>query len=361
MSEISFLFSYWSTIMTKLRYFLCAASLFAVTLPGAAKGAIEAVSFLNTDDFGLFVDLGGVPGAPITSGVQLTVTSALFTSDARANIFSIPGGPISTTAGGVTPAGLDTAIAQEGSAVLNNSLFPAPFGVGAPAPYGTNLGAPVPHALGDTAGSGSIIAGLGFPFGADIRKTAQADLAPGGAPGGFDIGTADASDTSTGSFGITVAGGPLSILAVFDASKFLLADLTPSPPGSAAAASASFSISITNAAGVSVFEWAPNGLPGGITGGTEYADPFSLNTSVTAAPGTSSSDIATSLVGFGGAGPFRAGVTLPAGTYSFNITETVAADVSSVGVIPEPSTIAVWALLALCGGNALCARSLRRA
>lgn len=349
--------------MTKLRYLLSVATLFAAMLPGATQASIESVSFLNTDSFGLYVDTGGgVAGAPITSGVQLTVLGALFTSSASANVFSILGGPIATTAGGPTPAGLDSPIAQEGSAVANNSLFAPPFGVGV-GPYGTDLAAPVPHALGDTAGSGSVIAGLGFPFGANLRKTAQADLAPGGAPGGFDIGTAAALDTTTGSFTVSVVGGPLSIVAIFDASRQMIADLIPAPPGFAAAASTSFSVSVTPAGAlVPIFTWDPDGVLGtGITGGTEYSDPFTLNSSISTSPG-STATIANTTLAVGPPGPpsFRASVTLPPGIYSFNLTETVRADVSSLGGIPEPSTIAVWALLALCSGGAVRSRSLRR-
>lgn len=50
--------------------------------------------------------------------------------------------------------------------------------------------------------------------------------------------------------------------------------------GSVANASLSASLSIYDQNNLIVFQWAPNGLPGGVFGGTEILDPFSLNTAL---------------------------------------------------------------------------------
>jgi len=321
--------------MNKLRYFVCATALLAAFASGTAKGAIEAVSFLNVSGFGFFVDTGGgVAGGPITNGVQVTLVGApLFTSSGQADVFSIAGGPAAAVNGAADPSGLEIPIQQEGSAFANNSLFPT-----------TNAGAPIPHAIADTTGSGAAIAGLGFPFGSNVSKTAQAELTTANA---FDIGTSDASDTSTASFTVQALAN-VDVVGIFDATRFLVADLTPAPPGNAASASTSLSVVVTQAGNV-VFQWAPNGQGGGITGGTEFLDPFTLNATTDTSPGsTSTFPVQT--------GTFSAGFTLLAGnTYSFSVTETVSADVSKFPVqqvIPEASTIFVWSLLALCGGVA---------
>ena len=73
-----------------------------------------------------------------------------------------------------------------------------------------------------------------------------------------------------------------------------------------------------------LFQWTPDGQSGGIMGGVETLDPFSLNlgigSNVTYSPG---------------AGSFSAGTkTFAAGTYSMNINMSNAVNVSAVPVPP---------------------------
>lgn len=95
------------------------------------------------------------------------------------------------------------------------------------------------------------------------------------------------------------------------------------------------SITIEDTAGNSVFTWAPDGGAGGITGGTEVADPFDLNTEVARFdPGTGTDS---------DSGAFRATTnTLSAGTsYIFSVSS--AANVRAASV-PTPATLGLLGL-----------------
>jgi hypothetical protein len=76
----------------------------------------------------------------------------------------------------------------------------------------------------------------------------------------------------------------------FNAFKYLQAALTADAtiPGSSAQATLNVVVTINDALGNTVFSWAPDGQAGGITGGTETADAFSLNQNIqNVFPGTS--------------------------------------------------------------------------
>jgi hypothetical protein len=340
------------TQMAKLRYMLCAAALVALLISGTAKGAVEGVATLMIDNFELHVDTtgDGIADVALTAGPggHITIISALYEASASADVVSIPGAAFNPSTG-PSPSFLDTLIAQQGSAAPDDSLFTV---------VPTNLAAPVPHALADTFGQGSgilgqtdPITGLPIPFGADVYKTAQADLST--APTTLDFGLSDASDTSTGSFTFNTAA-PLTIIGIFDATRLLVSDLTPAPPGFSSSASISLSISITPA-GVSapIFVWTPDGVLGsgivGPAGTTELGDPFSLNTTLATSPGSTASLSNTS---FGNADFFGVRTTLAPGIYTVNIVETAGANVAALPAvegIPEPSAFFVWAALVFCG------------
>lgn len=99
---------------------------------------------------------------------------------------------------------------------------------------------------------------------------------------------------------------------------------------SGAAASTYMQISISGPSSYQ-FTWAPNGTAGGIVGGNEYSDPFSLNWGISgtnyfsAASGSSSFHAVTS--------------GLNAGSYTMNITMAQTANVSAV-----PLPAAAWLL-----------------
>lgn len=91
------------------------------------------------------------------------------------------------------------------------------------------------------------------------------------------------------------------------------------------------------------FQWTPDGQAGGIVGGTESQDPFSLNLGING-----------NTIYSHGPGSFSASTaTLAAGTYVMNIQMNNTANVAAVAVVPVPaalplfgSGIAVLAVLA---------------
>lgn len=301
-----------------------------VVIPTQAKAAIEAFSNLSISDFGLFVDTGGgVAGAQIEEGVHFQlVAPATFSSNASADLFSVPGGPTST---GVLPnfdpsVGLNTLQASEGAGAPGENVF-------------TNAGVPS-VARADTNGSGTVIAGTPYTFGASAQTVAEVQLSTG--MSSTDSGRADSAVTSTANFTI-IPMGSLDIVGIFDASRHLIADLTPAPPGIVASADTSFNISVTNAiTNATVFEWGPDGsLGGGIVGGTEISDPFDLNGAISGFPGFSNEDLDP-------LDEFRATLSLDDNTpYSFTIEHSSAVTATTLGVIPEPTAIVIWSIFSV--------------
>jgi hypothetical protein len=74
-----------------------------------------------------------------------------------------------------------------------------------------------------------------------------------------------------------------TITVSFTADPLLKATLHKNAgPGSSAEATIAVSITIRDSLGTGVFLWEPDGAAGGIMGGNELADPFSLNRTITA-------------------------------------------------------------------------------
>lgn len=94
------------------------------------------------------------------------------------------------------------------------------------------------------------------------------------------------------------------------------------------------------------FEWAPDGLSGGILNGTEGSDPFSLNFGIngnnTYSPGAGSFSAST--------------LALAAGTYTMKIHMGNEAHTSSVAVVPVPAALPLFGS----GAIALAALARRR-
>lgn len=133
-------------------------------------------------------------------------------------------------------------------------------------------------------------------------------------------------NTMIASFNVMSAGTQLHF--DFDAALIMQTLLGTGDQG--AAASAGMQITINGPSGYQ-FLWTPNGAAGGIVGGTEYTDPFSLNWGIS---GTDSFSAAS------GASSFHAVTSgLALGSYTMNITMTQTANVSAV---PVPA--AAWLL-----------------
>lgn len=120
----------------------------------------------------------------------------------------------------------------------------------------------------------------------------------------------------------------------FDADSFLRAYLSGNGTSTAAT---SFVISMFDG-NTQVFKWTPNGQAGGIVGGTEYADAFSLSDTVSALGAGDDFQISNAT------GSFQAETnTLVAGhTYTVSIRQVATADANLV--VPEPASLALLGL-----------------
>jgi PEP-CTERM motif len=108
-----------------------------------------------------------------------------------------------------------------------------------------------------------------------------------------------------------------------------------------ALAGSGWNINITNqATGATVFDWTPNGLPGGITGGTEQADACNLTASVTA---FFSGAPVNNQINCNGAFQATTGLLLASQTYNLSISHQTQANVV-VALVPEPGTLALSGL-----------------
>ena len=180
-------------------------------------------------------------------------------------------------------------------------------------------------ARADSKLDGAPITGLGQPTGANARTVAEVRLTGNGS------GTGDSRLGLNTSFNFDVATSR-AIRFDFDADLYLRAFLSADAKGGSAQASSNLVFSIDKA-GVNVFSWSPNGLVGGIFGGTEVADGANLNDSVTAlvAGDNNFRDAA-------GVQHFTADTdVLTAGSYRFTIRHTSAADANLA--VPEPGTL----------------------
>lgn len=201
----------------------------------------------------------------------------------------------------------------------------------APGPFGNaTTPATVDGALAASSLDGAPISGLGaLPVGVNARTNAVAERVTTGA----------ANTTSAVSAAIQFSFSTLNDIAIginFSALEHLLAYLDTQTNAFAGSA---WNINIVNAVtGATAFDWTPNGLAGGITGGTELLDPCALTNSITAF-GPSAN------VTYNCSGNFSAqtGVLLAANTYFASITHQNQANVN-VNAVPEPSMLSLFGL-----------------
>lgn len=159
------------------------------------------------------------------------------------------------------------------------------------------------------------------------------------------VGSATSGAENSSSSILTMSldmGAPGALTFTFEANPYLEAFIHNE--GSSASPNLDNNITIRDDdTGLVVFSWAPDGTPGGVTGGTEIADSQSLNISI--------NDLIAD-----GNGAFYSndggvftqfGVTtdpLAAGTYTISLFTQESQVVDKVGEVPEPATLALVGL-----------------
>lgn len=135
-----------------------------------------------------------------------------------------------------------------------------------------------------------------------------------------------------------ISTGNGSISFSFDADPFVRAYLIAATSGSQAEGILALNFNIVSSTGAVVFNWAPDGVAGGILGGVEGSDPFTLNTSVTALPGNPG-PLVYDPTGCAPGGCFTATTNaLAAGVYTLNLSMRETVNLQLVQ-IPEPGSI----------------------
>lgn len=146
-----------------------------------------------------------------------------------------------------------------------------------------------------------------------------------------NTGYGSGGNTLIASFSVDQANSGVQLHFDFDSILFMQTIMGLGDSG--IAANSFMQITLNGGSGYS-FIWTPNGGAGGIIGGTEVSDPFSLNRGIT---GTDSVSATTLTPGFQGFHAMTNG--LAAGNYTLNINMTQTANVSAV---PVPA--AAWLL-----------------
>lgn len=185
----------------------------------------------------------------------------------------------------------------------------------------------VDGAMAASSLDGNPIGGLPGPAGgANARTSSLAERITTGAANT----SASLTLASTFSFKLT---NDTTVKFDFDGLVNLLADADTLVN---AVAGTGWNMKIVQQGGGTVFSWTPDGILGGITGGTETADACNLTDSVTAfGPG------GHSLGGTPCSGHFSAtsGLLLATNTYDLSITHQTQANVLVERPVPEPSSV----------------------
>lgn len=168
------------------------------------------------------------------------------------------------------------------------------------------------------------------------RNAAETNIAGNGS------GNADGTNKSSTSMTVAVGASGASLSFAFEANPFINVSMdSAAGPTSVSRGTLGFSITLTQAStGDVIFNWTPDGKAGGITGGSESSDPFSLNLTLTAFAGQDF----TYSGPYGGAsfGSFAASTDeLAAGVYTLSLFMNEKSDVVRVAAVPEPETYAL--------------------
>lgn len=166
--------------------------------------------------------------------------------------------------------------------------------------------------------------------GAQATVDNTVSLTPGG------TGTAQSNVNLTSTFLIDVSDPGTIFTVAFDADAFYRTMLAPFGSSGTANAAYSWTINVLDSGGNTVFDWSPDGLAGGIIGGTEVSDVFDLSQGAG--------------INFGGLNFFKSNTgsfeaktdAFSAGLYSLTIQHNANADATLR--VPEPGALSLLAL-----------------
>ena len=269
--------------MTKNRHWLgvalFATGMMAAALPAFA-GAVYATSSTNITNLGLTLS-----GSASYSGFSISTSSAALSA---------------SSVGGADS--LDAPAACLNCGYVNSFT-----------PHGTSV---APYAYGDALFGGNLLGGT-----ASLSGIAEASQ-------NTSNGSASATNTLIGFLSVSAPGSQFGVS--FSALPHMGVNLVS---GLAGVANISFSVTLTDLFGGTIFTWVPNGVSGDVAGGTELADSYSLNQGLSLLLNPGTTDFST-------APGFFSAVSDPlaVGFYQLSITMSNSAFVNSV---PEPSMVSL--------------------
>ena len=306
---------------------LLAIALSTVGAVGAVQAGAVAQSSLQI--LGLVLSNAGT-GATLTAG-QFDVLNIVDTTNLNPTLSGVGANPYTNSTVGGAPLALTVVCVP----------LACPGALTAPGPFGNaTTPATVNGALAASSLDGAPIAGLfnpgppstAIPVGVNARTNAVSERTTAGTANT----TAAVSAAVLFSFSL---GNDLAIRIDFNAIEHLLAFLDSQTNSFAGAG---WNVHINNQAnGATVFDWTPNGslAAGGITGGTEIADPCSLSRSI-----TSFGPSANAFYDCSGRFSATTDVLLAANTYDVSITHQNQANVIVAQAVPEPSMLSLLGL-----------------
>lgn len=315
------------------------AGLLGAVVSGGAQADVMATSFVEIDEL-IFTDAdsGEILDFVDTFGGNLTFTS---TADTFVQLDGFGTDSGTATNPPTNPIDLPSICVGDGCNPVVENTYPVLSG-GAVGNYSAadqnEFGAPI-SGVPDGGGPGST-----FSTPAEANNGAYVGIETITASG-----SATANNNLNSSFVFTVEEA-IAVEISFDARAYLEAYVDGDEifPGFATAAyKIEFAIADLDSGGVTIFNWAPDGADGGILGGTENDDPFSLNATVSLnapLPGDLSNTGGIHTVGVASTGTYSATtLTLTPGTlYQLSVRNTAEADAGRVTVaVPEPSVLAL--------------------
>jgi hypothetical protein len=188
-------------------------------------------------------------------------------------------------------------------------------------------------ARGDTLLTGAPITNTAVPTPATARLVTEGQLTSIQGNGNVQ---ANLGLTASFSFSLT---NSQTVTIDFDTVQHLVASVGLTDAlGSTARSSTGWTIDIRDPSGALVFQWTPNGLPGGITGGVEVADACNMTNAVNAQqPGQ------TSTFNCSGHESATTGILDASVTYTLGLRHEGASDVTRVAV-PAPASLLLLGL-----------------